>query len=65
MPPLGDCIQAEYNDQFELTGFSLRPKIVQHVYAQTKELLPIKELIKAVLYMNQLMSTFSGAKKDK
>ena len=33
IPPLGDCIQVEYNDKFELNGFSLRPKIVQHIYS--------------------------------
>ncbi len=60
IPPLGDCIQVEYNDQFELTGFSLRSKVVQHIYSKTKDLHTLKELIKAIIYMNKLMASFSG-----
>jgi hypothetical protein len=59
IPPLGDCIQVEYNENFELNGFSLRPKVVQHIYSQTKDLHTIKELIKAIIYMNKLMDSFS------
>ncbi len=43
-----------------MTGFSLRSKVVQYIYSKTKDLHTLKELIKAIIYMNKLMASFSG-----
>ena len=60
--PLGDCIQLEYNDNCELVGFSVRPKIAQYLFWRDKaEIKSLKVILKLVMYMNMLLQAFQVA----
>lgn len=46
----------EYNEECELIGFSLRPKIAQYLFwKDNSELQSLREILKSVLYMNRLI----------
>ena len=64
--PLGDCIQLEYNENCELVGFSLRPKIAQYLYWKDDSgINSLKKILKLVIYMNRLLQSFSSSLEDK
>ncbi len=54
--PLGDCIKIEYNDEGEMTGFLLRPKLANLVFLKEKtDIHVLCQILKVVIYLNRLM----------
>lgn len=54
--PLGDCIKIEYNEDGEMIGFLLRPKLANLVFLKEKtDTLVLSQMLKVVIYLNRLL----------
>jgi hypothetical protein len=54
--PLGDCIKIEYNDEGEMIGFLLRPKLANLVFLKEKtDTHVLSQMLKVVIYLNRLL----------
>lgn len=54
--PLGDCIKIEYNEEGEMVGFLLRPKLATLVFLKEKtDIHVLSQILKVVIYLNRLM----------
>ena len=54
--PLGDCIKIEYNEDGEMIGFLLRPKLANLVFLKEKtDTHVLSQMLKVVIYLNRLL----------
>ena len=54
--PLGDCIKIEYNEEGEMIGFLLRPKLANLVFLKEKtDTHVLSQMLKVVIYLNRLL----------
>ena len=54
--PLGDCIKIEYNEDGEMIGFLLRPKLANLVFLKEKtDTHVLSQMLKVVIYLNKLL----------
>jgi len=54
--PLGDCIKIEYNEEGEMIGFLLRPKLANLIFLKEKtDTHVLSQMLKVVIYLNRLL----------